>query len=279
MIAAFGVLVSHAYPLTQGPGTPEPFTTALLGKDLGNISVDLFFAISGFLISKSFVRDDNPWAFWRARAMRIWPGLFVALIVTVIVGTALTTVPMATYTAKAPVYVLQNMTLISMKKDLPGLFENIPYSRLINGSLWTLGRVDKAHPAMDCGYLNKAEEARGGLVVAGGDASKLLEKADHALDAIALGVSRLVQRAGLLAVGSPRNDRVGSLQIKLGAQVVAVVTLVGQQLARALLSVGQQGGGGGNIGRLAGRQMHCDGKSMRLGQHMNFGAEATTRPA
>jgi hypothetical protein len=25
--------------------------------------------------------------------------------------------------------------------------------------------------------------------------------------------------------------------------------------------------------------MHCDGKSMRLGQHMNFGAEATTRPA
>jgi hypothetical protein len=57
------------------------------------------------------------------------------------------------------------------------------------------------------------------------------------------------------------------------------VTFVRQQLARALFGISQQGGGGGNIGRLAGRQMHCDGKSMRLGQHMNFGAEATTKPA
>jgi hypothetical protein len=63
-----------------------------------------------------------------------------------------------------------------------------------------LGRVDKAQLAMDCGYLNKAEEARGGLVLACGDASKMLEKADHALDAIALGVARSVQRSGLLAV-------------------------------------------------------------------------------
>jgi hypothetical protein len=53
---------------------------------------------------------------------------------------------------------------------------------------------------MDRGYLDEAQEARGGLVVAGGDASKLFQKADHALDAIALGVARLVQRAGLLAV-------------------------------------------------------------------------------
>jgi hypothetical protein len=55
-----------------------------------------------------------------------------------------------------------------------------------------LGCVDKAHPAMDCGDLNEAEEACGGLVVAGGDASKLLQQAHHALDAVALGVSNPV---------------------------------------------------------------------------------------
>jgi hypothetical protein len=36
-----------------------------------------------------------------------------------------------------------------------------------------LGRVDKAHPAMDGGELPEAEEAFGGLVVAGGDAVSL----------------------------------------------------------------------------------------------------------
>ena len=68
-------------------------------------------------------------------------------------------------------------------------------------------------------------------------------------------------------------------QIELGAQVVAVVTFVGQQLSWALFGIGQQGGGGGNIGRLARRQVHRNRQSMRLGQHMDLGAEAATRPA
>jgi hypothetical protein len=47
---------------------------------------------------------------------------------------------------------------------------------------------------MDRGDLDEAEEARGGLVMAGGDATKPLEQAHDALDAIGPGVSSRIQR-------------------------------------------------------------------------------------
>ena len=77
----------------------------------------------------------------------------------------------------------------------------------------TLGRVDKAHPAMDCGELHEAEEAFGDLVVAGGDAAKLLQKAHHALDAVTLGIAASVQRAGRFAVRFPRDNGARAAQI------------------------------------------------------------------
>lgn len=138
MLAAFGVLISHAHPLTQGPGAPAPLAQALLGKDLGDLCVDIFFAISGFLISMSFARSAGLGAFWRARALRIWPGLFVALMVTAVAGAALTASPPSAYGADAPVYVLRNLTLFSAQWKLSGMFEANPYPLVVNGSLWTL---------------------------------------------------------------------------------------------------------------------------------------------
>jgi hypothetical protein len=78
-----------------------------------------------------------------------------------------------------------------------------------------LGRVDKAHPAMDCGELHEAEEAFGGLVVARRDAAKLLQEAHHALDAVAPGIAASVQRAGRFAVRLPRNNGARAAQVLL----------------------------------------------------------------
>jgi hypothetical protein len=49
----------------------------------------------------------------------------------------------------------------------------------------------------------EADEACGSLAIAISGAVKLRRKANHALDAFALGVARPIQRAGLLAVGFP----------------------------------------------------------------------------
>lgn len=64
-VAATAVLVSHAWPLTLGQGTPEPLV-ALTGKALGTWAVEVFFVISGFLIAASFARRPDAAAFLAA---------------------------------------------------------------------------------------------------------------------------------------------------------------------------------------------------------------------
>ena len=138
MLAAAGVLVSHAHPISLGPGTPEPLSAILHGKTLGGLSVMIFFAISGFFIARSFAGKSSLAAFLRARALRLFPALVAVLVVTVLVAAALTTAPAATYWAAVPDYLFRNGTLFFLQYDLPGVFETNPYGPAINGSLWTL---------------------------------------------------------------------------------------------------------------------------------------------
>lgn len=55
-----------------------------------------------------------------------------------------------------------------------------------------LGGVDKFEPVSCCGEMDHAEEAVGQLIVSGRDSAVDLEMAEHAFDAIALLVERLV---------------------------------------------------------------------------------------
>jgi peptidoglycan/LPS O-acetylase OafA/YrhL len=139
MLAAAGVLVSHAYPLTRGPGAAQPLEGVLGGITLGTVCVYVFFAISGFFIAQSFERSATVGAFLRARALRLFPALAVVLGVTVLVaGFWLTDAPPPVYWAAVPEYLVRNVTLFFLRYDLPGVFEGNPYGPAINGSLWTL---------------------------------------------------------------------------------------------------------------------------------------------
>jgi peptidoglycan/LPS O-acetylase OafA/YrhL len=138
MLAAAGVLVSHAYPIARGPDAEQPLES-LLGMTLGTVCVYVFFAISGFFIAQSFERAATPGAFLRARALRLFPALAVVLCVTVLVaGLWLTTAPPPVYWAAVPEYLVRNLTLFFLRYDLPGVFEDNPLGPGINGSLWTL---------------------------------------------------------------------------------------------------------------------------------------------
>jgi peptidoglycan/LPS O-acetylase OafA/YrhL len=139
LLAASGVLVSHAYPISLGPGTAEPLQAILHGRTLGGVCVMLFFAISGFFIAQSFERRTSLADFLRARALRLFPALAVVLAVTVLVaGAVLTSAPAAVFWPGAAEYYLRNITLFFLRYELPGVFEANPYGPAINGSLWTL---------------------------------------------------------------------------------------------------------------------------------------------
>lgn len=140
MAAASAVLVSHSWALTLGRRVPEPLIEQT-GYSLGVAAVVVFFAISGYFITKSFDRRTLLADFLLARVSRIFPGLVVALCLTAFaIGPALTTLPLGEYlrTPQTWIYTPQNALLVHQQFGLPGLFEGNPFRGVANGSLWTL---------------------------------------------------------------------------------------------------------------------------------------------
>ncbi len=137
LVAASLVLFSHSYALT---GDAEPFAE-VSGWTFGEIGVVMFFAMSGFLIAKSWSDLPKLVPFAVKRALRIFPALVVAVSVTVfVIGPLFTTLPLASYFSD-PVtwlYLVRCSLLITFVGTLPGVFEDNPYPDAVNGSLWTL---------------------------------------------------------------------------------------------------------------------------------------------
>jgi hypothetical protein len=78
LVAAGLVLVSHAFPLA---GRHEP----LAPHTLGTVGVKIFFVISGFLVTKSWLSDPSFRHYIGKRARRIFPGLVCAVLLTALV--------------------------------------------------------------------------------------------------------------------------------------------------------------------------------------------------
>lgn len=141
MIAALCVLFSHSYPICLGKDAEEPLAWLLSPYNLGRLAVWTFFVISGFFISASFDRRRTVKSFIAARLLRIYPGLLIALTITaLVIGPLFTANSQHEYFSSVePLqYILQNLSLLLMKYNLPGLFPDTPYPYAVNGSLWTL---------------------------------------------------------------------------------------------------------------------------------------------
>ena len=140
--AALAVLVSHAVPLTEGPRIPQPLVILSRGQtDLGSVAVLVFFVISGYLVTQSFDRAPVAQRFLKARCLRIFPALFVALMLTaVLLGPTFTTLSIRAYFVDPDSvrYVLGNASLLRIRYNLPGVFESNPTRLIVNGSIWTL---------------------------------------------------------------------------------------------------------------------------------------------
>lgn len=140
VIAATAVLLSHSFPLSSA-ALDDPLID-LIGMSAGNIAVDVFFLSSGFLVTRSLLMSSSIKAFLRARALRIYPALWVMLLLTIfILGPLITESKTIDYFTDPMTwkYLYRNATmLLPAKYELPGLFLENPYGRAVNGSLWTL---------------------------------------------------------------------------------------------------------------------------------------------
>ncbi len=138
LMLALAVIVSHAFSVTRGTVEGEPLVGAT-GFTLGEHAVNGFFAISGFLVTMSFVKR-GAFDYVLARALRIAPALVAAtLVMALVVGPMLTRLPVDAYFSDPGTWRFVTGTLGTFKSTapLPGVFEGNAY-RFPMGTVWTL---------------------------------------------------------------------------------------------------------------------------------------------
>jgi peptidoglycan/LPS O-acetylase OafA/YrhL len=139
LVAAAAVMLFHSYVFTGRIGD-DPVWRATGTTDSSVIGVECFFVLSGFLVTRSWLSRPGLAAFAAARVLRIYPALFVAVALSIVLAGASSAVPWAAFFS-SPVtidYAWNNALAWEIRNTLPGAFVANPYPAAVNGSLWTL---------------------------------------------------------------------------------------------------------------------------------------------
>ncbi len=138
-LAATAVIFTHAFGAVHHANLEPVVRTFGIGA--GDIAVDVFFVLSGFLVAKSLDGKTLPQFLW-ARAMRIYPALWASILLSVlIVALFFTREPAIRFLTDRTTlaYVLRNATMLpklGAQLSLPHAFQ-YPHS-WFNIPLWTL---------------------------------------------------------------------------------------------------------------------------------------------
>ncbi len=136
------VIYGHAKAIAPAVEQEDFFVWAGFGHYSGHIAVNIFFLVSGFLVTGSLMRQRNPLNFFKLRALRLVPGYAVNVaLLALVLGAVMTTLPVHDYLRSPEVwaYIVKNLHLSSdMAWNLPGVFEQNAKTSTINGSQWTL---------------------------------------------------------------------------------------------------------------------------------------------
>ena len=132
LLAALQVAVVHSIGILM----PTSYFARLLAAGLHRLpGVPIFFVISGVLISKSYEHSDSLRDYLRNRCLRIFPGLWVCLVVSVAVILALGVGSLGRITA--PDWLLWWAGQMSIFQSFQAAFLE-PLSTGLNRSLWTI---------------------------------------------------------------------------------------------------------------------------------------------
>lgn len=132
-IMAFSVIMAHFNELL-GFSIPWPITSAT--------GVGGFFALSGFLIYRSYDRRPQLLPFLRNRALRILPPYFLVVLMCAFLLVFVSTLPAREYffSTQWLKYLLANLSFLNfLEPALPGVFAGPQYvTPAVNGALWTM---------------------------------------------------------------------------------------------------------------------------------------------
>ncbi|MCK7258099.1 acyltransferase [Enterobacter asburiae] len=106
----------------------------------GDLAVKCFFVISGYLISKSYLKNNNIYEYTKSRFLRIYPLYFACVTSCFFIGMLMySSGAMAYLQDGAAKYLVANLAFLNfIQPDLPGLFADNLKNSAVNGSLWTI---------------------------------------------------------------------------------------------------------------------------------------------
>ena len=137
LLSAFAVIYGHASAVT-GRGPSDIFLQLVGYKFIGGVAVDVFFLISGFLITASAMSVNGLKYYIASRMLRIYPALILCIAIsTFILGPAMTSANTYWTDSRTWNYFLSNASAFKTEYFLPGVFESL-HDRAINGSLWSI---------------------------------------------------------------------------------------------------------------------------------------------
>lgn len=133
------VIYSHAYALSDH-GLHDLVWRCTKGSfTAGSMAVSFFFLVSGFFITRSLLGNPEFKAFFKKRAIKIFPPLVFVVVFTVFVlGPAVTSLTIGEYFSNSDTYLYLLNCIGVLRHDLPGVFESNIYNSTVNGALWTI---------------------------------------------------------------------------------------------------------------------------------------------
>lgn len=141
LIAAFLVIVSHAFSITQGSKIVDPlYELTNHSISFGSLAVSIFMLLSGFFIAKSINSNGSFKNFFSKRILKIFPSLIIVILTTAfLIGPLFCQIELSEYFTNSStyLYVIKNIFLVTTH-TISGLFEGNIYNLSINGALWTL---------------------------------------------------------------------------------------------------------------------------------------------
>lgn len=166
LLAALSVLISHAYVLL-GQGEMQPLR-GWTSYALGQHAVNVFFVLSGLMLTQSLARDPTIRHFAIARILRIFPALFAfGLFLSLLIGPLLTTVGLGEYfrDRRTYSYPLDVLLRFHEAEPPPGLFTDLPVPGVVNDSLWTIRYEILAYAALAVMFVLGIAKTRVGSVL------------------------------------------------------------------------------------------------------------------
>ncbi len=139
-VAASAVILDHSFALVA----PERAAGALVdleALELARVAVDVFFIVSGFLVTRSVLTQPTLVDYAVARFLRLFPALLATCIfIAFLLGPAVTSVSLIDYFSdpRPWLYVPLTASLVTYTMTLPGVFAHVPEAGLIDPPLWTL---------------------------------------------------------------------------------------------------------------------------------------------